>query len=82
MREDRALPPPGGSVRLEKLLVGVEKGTSIVILTNFNVYNERGFNNLQTDFSAKTSSREFFNSHACFQQLPKLSSRLDNETVK
>jgi hypothetical protein len=42
--------------------VAVEKGTNVVISRKFSLYGERVFNNLQTDFSAKTGPKEFFNS--------------------
>jgi hypothetical protein len=48
--------------------VAVEKGTNVVISRKFSLYGERVFNNLQTDFSAKTGPKEFFNSHAWLHQ--------------
>jgi hypothetical protein len=49
--------------------VAVEKGTNTVISANFEVFPERKFNNLQTQFWARNASKEFFNSHAWFRQL-------------
>jgi hypothetical protein len=49
--------------------VGVEKRTKAVISANFSTYHERTFNNLQTNFVVEIPRKEFFNTHAWFQQL-------------
>jgi hypothetical protein len=49
--------------------VAVEKGTKPVISANFRACGERRFNNLRTTFVPEILGKEFFNSHACFQQL-------------
>src|SRR5438477_12287399 len=54
---------------LVKSRVGVEKGTKAVISANSSVYGGLEFNNLRSNFVAEIPGKEFFNSHACLQQL-------------
>jgi hypothetical protein len=50
-------------------IVAVEKGTKAVISVDFSFYGEPTFNNLRTNFVVEIPRKEFFNSHACLQQL-------------
>jgi hypothetical protein len=61
-------------VVLREIALAVEKGTKAVISVDFSVNGERTFNNLRTKFVGEICGKEFFNSHAWFQQLPLLPS--------